>query len=225
MQEKSGYELKKRIICVILGVCIALLLTGSIAGRRMKAVNARVSETQKELAKEVFRFHVLANSDREEDQDLKLKVRDTVLQYMKASMYEGKTSEPTALDTKKWAEDHLEEIEEEALKVIEEEGYAYDVRAQVTECYFPDKRYGDITFPEGDYEALRIEIGDAKGQNWWCVLYPNLCFMSTTCAVVSDEGKDKLKSVLSDEEYEMVTAASDFKIKWFFFGEDTEEGQ
>lgn len=216
-------EYTKQFICVILGICIALILTGSIVRGRMKAVDAKVSETQEKLAKEVFRFHVLANSDSEEDQALKLKVRDVVLQYMKTSLDEELPGEPTAEQTKEWAADHLEDIEEEALKVIQSEGYTYDARAEVTVCHFPDKKYGDITFPAGDYEALRIELGEARGHNWWCVLYPNLCFMSTTCAVVSDEGKEELKEVLADEEYEMVTAASDFKIKWFFFGEDSKE--
>lgn len=214
---------KKQLICVILGVCIALILTGSIVSRRMKVVDAKVRETQEKLAGEVFRFHVLANSDSEEDQALKLNVRDAVLAYMKADMKDGTDGEPTAEDTKSWARNHLEEIEEKAEEVIREEGYSYGAEANVQLCHFPDKTYGDITFPEGDYEALRIVIGEGKGHNWWCVLYPNLCFMSTTCAVVSDEGKEELKEVLTDDEYEMVTATSDFKIKWFFFGGDEKE--
>ena len=83
-----------------------------------------------------------------------------------------------------------------------------------------DKRYGDIIFPEGNYEALRIVLGKGNGHNWWCVLYPNLCFTNATCAVVDEDGKKELKEALSAEEYEMVTATSEFKIKWFFFGKD-----
>ena len=93
----------------------------------------------------------------------------------------------------------------------------------MTTCYFPDKRYGDVLFPEGWYEALRIRLGEAEGHNWWCVLYPNLCFTNATCAVVSEDGKKELKKALTAEEYEMVTATSDFKIKWFFFGDTSEE--
>ena len=74
-------------------------------------------------------------------------------------------------------------------------------------------------FPKGRYEALRVELGDGVGRNWWCVLYPNLCFTDTTCAVVTDEGRQELEHVLTEEEYEMVTATSDFKIKSFFFGD------
>lgn len=171
---------------------------------------------QKNLAEEVFRFHVLANSDEEDDQSVKLKVRDGIIAYMKDEMDQEGVAE-SASATKKWAEEHLEELSETACKIIREEGYSYGAHAEVTRCYFPDKRYGDVTFPKGYYEALRICLGEAKGQNWWCVLYPNLCFMDSTCAVVSEDGKDELKEVLTAEEYEMVTAASDFKIKSFFF--------
>ena len=78
-------------------------------------------------------------------------------------------------------------------------------------------RQQNITFPSGKYEALRIEIGEAKGQNWWCVLYPNLCFIDAVHAVVPEEGKRELKEVLEEDTYEMVTATSRFKIGWFFF--------
>ena len=87
----------------------------------------------------------------------------------------------------------------------------------MTFCDFPDKTYGDVTFPAGRYEALRIEIGRAEGHNWWCVLYPNLCFLDSVHAVVPEEGKEELRQVLTDEEYEMVTATTYFKVKWFFF--------
>ena len=84
-------------------------------------------------------------------------------------------------------------------------------------CDFPEKSYGDITFPAGEYEALRIEIGESKGQNWWCVLYPNLCFIDAVNAVVPQEGKEELKQVLEEDTYKMVTATTPFRIKWFFF--------
>mgnify|MGYP002552660041 FL=1 len=104
--------------------------------------------------------------------------------------------------------------------VLKKEKVSYRAKAEVTTCYFPDKRYGDIIFPEGNYEALRIVLGKGNGHNWWCVLYPNLCFTNATCAVVDEDGKKELKEALSAEEYEMVTATSEFKIKWFFFGKD-----
>ena len=219
MEGKKNYLERYRIrqiICVILGICIALAATLLLTASRMKQVDAKVARTQESLAKEVFRFHVLANSDSDEDQAVKLKVRDAVITYMKESMDEEIEGSTDAKDTKEWAKAHLEELEQVADSVIAREGYSYQAEAEVTTCYFPDKTYGDVTFPAGNYEALRIEIGAAKGHNWWCVLYPNLCFTDATNAVVPEEGKEELKSVLTEDEYSQVTAQSDFKIKWYF---------
>lgn len=193
-------------ICAIVGVLIAILITGLL-------VNAKKNEMQGELARQVFRFHVLANSDSEEDQALKMKVKEEIITYMKQELPESDSVETT----KKWARENLSQIEEVAERIIAEEGYEYPVKAEVTTCDFPDKSYGDITFPAGEYEALRIEIGQAKGQNWWCVLYPNLCFIDAVHAVVPDEGKEDLKEVLEEDTYEMVTTRTRFKIGWFFF--------
>lgn len=193
-------------ICAIAGILVAILVTGIMA-------NIKKSKMQEELAEEVFRFHVLANSDSKEDQALKMKVKEQVLVYMKQEL----PSSDSVKTTRLWAENHLDEIKQISKQVISEEGYDYSVQAQVTKCQFPDKSYGDVTFPAGEYEALRIEIGEAKGQNWWCVLYPNLCFMDAVHAVVPEEGKRDLKRVLDEDTYDMVTATTRFRIGWFFF--------
>lgn len=193
-------------VSVLAGILISLVVTGIV-------VNAKQSQMQRDLAKEVFRFHVLANSDSEEDQALKMQVKEAVIAYMKEEIPESDSVETT----KAWAKSHLDAIVNLAKAVIQEEGYDYPVTAEVAFCDFPDKTYGDITFPSGRYEALRIEIGEANGQNWWCVLYPNLCFIDSVHAVVPEKGKKDLKKVLGDDTYEMVTATSRFKIGWFFF--------
>lgn len=193
-------------ICIMAGILISILVTGFV-------VYAKKHEMQEELAEEVFRFHVLANSDSEKDQALKMKVKEAVISYMKQELPESDSVEMT----KTWAIGNLNEIEAVAARIIVEEGYNYAVKATVTTCDFPDKTYGDITLPAGEYEALRIEIGEAKGQNWWCVLYPNLCFIDAACAVVPDKGKEELKEVLEEDTYEMITTRTRFKIGWFFF--------
>lgn len=193
-------------ICAITGIVIAIIVTGFV-------MKSKKDEMQEELAKEVFRFHVLANSDSKEDQALKMKVKEAIISYMERELPESDSVETT----KRWAHQNLEQIEEVATAIIAEEGYAYPAKAEVTTCEFPDKTYGDVTFPAGQYEALRVEIGDAKGQNWWCVLYPNLCFVDAVHAVVPDEGKKELKEVLEEDTYEMVTTTTRFKIGWFFF--------
>ena len=193
-------------ICAIAGILISIIVTGLV-------VNAKQNEMQQELAEAVFRFHVLANSDSEEDQALKMQVKEAVISYMKQELPESDSAETT----KVWAKENLDEIIEVAQQIVANEGYDYQVNAEVTVCDFPDKTYGDITFPAGKYEALRIEIGEAEGQNWWCVLYPNLCFIDAVHAVVPDEGKEELKEVLEEDTYEMVTTKTRFKISWFFF--------
>lgn len=193
-------------ICAIVGIMISILVTGFV-------VNAKRNEMQQELAQQVFRFHVLANSDSDEDQALKMKVKEAVIAYMKQELPES----DSVTMTKKWARENLGQIEDVAAELIAEKGYDYSVKAEVTTCDFPDKTYGDITFPAGEYEALRIEIGQAKGQNWWCVLYPNLCFIDAVHAIVPEEGKEDLREVLEDDTYEMVTTRTRFKIGWFFF--------
>ena len=208
-------------ICLILACLLSFVLTTGIMNRRMEVVHAEVTETQQSLAKEVFRFHVIAESDSAKDQRIKLHVRDAVLCYMKSHMSEAERK--SAHSTKAWVKKHQKELVKTADKVLKKEGVSYRTKAEVTTCYFPDKRYGDITFPEGNYEALRITLGNGSGHNWWCVLYPSLCFTNATCAVVDEDGKKELKEALSAEEYEMVTAASEFKIKWFFFGNSDKE--
>lgn len=198
----------RKIICMGIALILAAIVTAGLFRE------LRIAGLQKKMAEEVFRFHVLANSDSEEDQALKMKVKERVISYMHAELPDSKSVEMT----ENWARLHLEEIEQVAIATLEQEGCEDAVTVEVTNCYFPDKTYGDVTFPKGYYDALRIKIGEAKGKNWWCVLFPNLCFVDSIHAVVPEEGKKELKEVLDEEEYEMVTATSKFQVKWFFFG-------
>ena len=172
---------------------------------------------QQHLAGEVLRFHVLANSDSTEDQELKLQVRDAVLAYLEAELPQEDQDSTDVQKTTDWVRKHTDVIRKVSEDTLAEAGFDQTVSAAVTTCYFPDKTYGDVTFPAGNYEALRIELGEAKGHNWWCVLYPNLCFLDTTEAIVPESGKKQLKAVLTEEEYSRVTATSDFEIDWFFW--------
>lgn len=196
-------------IILMLALIIATLITGFITWNMN--LNAQ-AKAQEHLAREVLRFHILANSDSDEDQNLKMKVKEQVLDYLKESMPDGLRVD----ETRDWMRRNTDKLEELSIETVLSEGKDYPVSAAVTTCYFPEKTYGDVTFPAGNYTALRIEIGAAKGHNWWCVLYPNLCFTDATNAVVPEESKEELKNVLTEEEYEQVTAQSDFKIKWYF---------
>ena len=144
---------KKHYISIVCALGISLLATGSIVHAHQEEL--RQQEIQQSLAKEVFRFHVLANSDSAEDQKLKMQVKEAVVSYMKEEISDSESAE----ETKKWAKTHLKEIEAVAKEVIEEDGSDDRVKAEVTNCAFPEKVYGDVTFPAGYYDALRIKIG------------------------------------------------------------------
>lgn len=138
--------------------------------------------TQAEWAEQVVRLHVLANSDSDADQALKLQVRDAVLAEM-PSLFTQATNQSEALQVVK---QHLPQLERLAKQVVTKAGYNYAVKASVGLFDFPDRTYGDVTLPAGKYEALRLEIGEAKGANWWCVLFPPLCFNDWTHGVVRE---------------------------------------
>ena len=188
---------------------LIVVLCGAVFTRVMQV---KANAVQEKLSGEVFRFHVIANSDSEEDQELKMKVKEAVVAYMRETL----SGAENAAEAKAWAIRHKEELVRVSEEVLRAEGCSDKVTAEVVRCEFPDKTYGDITFPAGWYDALRIKIGKAQGHNWWCVLYPNLCFMDSVHAVVPKEGKDELQSVLTDEEYAMIVKGTPVKIKWFF---------
>ncbi|MEE1086168.1 MAG: stage II sporulation protein R [Schaedlerella sp.] len=205
------YETEKRIrMAAVIFSIIAAIFVVSIIGYK-ENVNARV-KLQENLAEEVLRFHVLANSDSEEDQALKMKVKEGILSYLEGAMPEMEN----VSETSEWVRNHTDALEEVSGKIIAQEGYEYTVSAAVTTCWFPQKTYGDVTFPQGNYKALRIEIGEAEGQNWWCVLYPGLCFLDAANAVFPDEGKKRLKDVLTEEEYSSLTVGKEFQIGFYF---------
>ena len=157
-----------------------------------------------EIPNDVFRFHILANSDSEEDQTLKLKVRDKVLEKTKI-LFDTANSKS---DAEEFVKTNLETIEEIAQNEVYKNGYNYTVKAEVVNMHFDTCYYESYTLPSGMYDALRITIGNAKGHNWWCVMYPSICISTV------DEGKDRAKDALSDDEYSVVT---DDKVEYKFF--------
>lgn len=156
---------------------------------------------QKDIASKIIRFHVIANSDSKSDQALKLKVRDKVLEYMQPKLKSSKSIDESREIIRK----SNNEIITIAEDVIKENGYNYMVKTTLSNENFPIKTYGNITLPQGKYEAYRIIIGNGEGQNWWCVMFPPLCFIDITKGEVSYKETEKdMKKVLSPEEYKMI---------------------
>lgn len=173
--------------------CLLLAFLFTMAGQRQsdEAMAARI-------APEILRFHVLANSDSDEDQQLKLRVRTLLLD----SIYEKLGENASLDDTKEYVLANKDSLEQEAEDYMKAEGYDYPAHMEVTECYFPTKTYGDMVFPCGTYDAVRVEIGKGKGHNWLCVLYPPLCFVDSTYAVVPDSSREILRESLDAADYQ-----------------------
>lgn len=171
-----------------------------------------VNAVSTDIQNSVFRLHVIANSDSDEDQNLKYIVRDKVLEYISSISNSSMTKdEVIAL-----ANENINEIQKIAENTIHENGYNYSVKLNIGNFSFPTKKYGDITFPAGFYDALKIEIGEAKGRNWWCVMFPPLCFVDVTSGIVPEESKQTIRDNLSEEEYKLLSENSgnmNFKFK------------
>lgn len=184
---------------ILLSLVFGVIITMAFA---INSTRIYAEDIQGDIAKRVVRFHVLANSDSKEDQELKLKVRDTVLEAMNEKLSDCATTEESTQVIKQ----SLTEIKKLAESVILEEGYSYDVEVYMSNDLFPQKKYGDVVFPAGMYDALRINIGNAEGANWWCVMFPPLCFVEAGKDDLAYESKEQLKNVLTDEEFEIVTS-------------------
>ncbi len=191
------------------------IMTGTVTAMAFISIlwYGRQYYVQHQLAEKVLRFHVLANSDSSMDQELKLSVRDAIGVYLQEQL---KTVTDKA-DSEARIAECLPEIEELAEEVIKENGFAYPVQAELTECRFPVKTYGDYTFPAGTYDALKVTIGAGEGQNWWCVMYPNMCFENSMYEVVDENAGKELRKVLDEEEYQAVLRSGDYEVRLWIF--------
>lgn len=171
----------------IKATCVALILTVLFTMIPFQAACSDISDS-------VFRLHILANSDSEADQNLKLKVRDRLLEYSQTLFDKAKTKEEAEM----LIADRLQELADVASSEIAQNGFVYPVRAEITRMYFTTRHYENYTLPSGTYDALRVTIGEGKGHNWWCVMFPSLCINTDV------DGDRKTKEALGDEEYGVV---------------------
>ncbi|MBU3189033.1 stage II sporulation protein R [Clostridium bowmanii] len=177
---------------------ITIIIIISIA---LNSGNVATKASQSDIAAKLIRFHVIANSDDKIDQGLKLKVRDSVLKYVSPKLVDCKSIE----ESRKVINSEDKNIKRIAEGIINKNGFKYIVDTTLSQEYFPVKTYGNITLPQGKYEAYRIVIGNGTGQNWWCVMFPPLCFVDITKGNVSyEKTESEMKDVLSEDEYKMV---------------------
>lgn len=165
---------RKCVIALILVLFMGLLLVYTYAGDGCRNDHEGI-----------LRLHVIANSNKVGDQALKLKVRDAVIEYM-ADQKDLKTVD----ETREYLKENKKRLQRIAEGVIAAQGYDYPAAVELGVRYIPQKTYGDITFPAGNYEALNITIGSGQGENWWCVLFPPLCLLEEGTAPISGDYAD-----------------------------------
>ena len=157
--------------------------------------------TQKHIASSVVRLHIVANSDSERDQSVKLKVRDAVLEEFSEVL----SAAENRMEAECIIDENIEKISAAADRVLRENGCEYGAAAFCGEVHFPVKSYENITLPPGSYESLQIVLGAGAGQNWWCVMYPPLCFDGSVSGYAGTDSGAALKNSLDESEYELIT--------------------
>lgn len=194
MRKKSVISGKHAELAMLLGMAFSVFCAGFCG----------FAEDCRGITQTVFRLHILANSDSEEDQSLKLKVRDAVLEENSYIFENCKSAEEAAAEARK----HMDEIKASAEKVLEENGAGYGAECGVAKMRFDDRVYGDLTVPAGEYLALRVTLGEAEGKNWWCVMFPPLCLPA-----VSGEAAEE---AFSPEELDILENRESYECRFYF---------
>lgn len=182
-------------------IYIIVLMIAVVACIGIGIITVYANGVNKDLAESMLRFHVVANSDSTEDQLLKQQVKDEIIAYMEALLKEAKNIE----ESKMIIQTHADDIENVAGRVIKNWGKNYKVQVFLDKANFPTKAYGDIVLPAGQYEACRVIIGEGKGQNWWCIMFPPLCYVDSATGVVPMQGKEELQEQLTPEQYNLIS--------------------
>ena len=190
-------KIKIRLSILILSlIAIISVMTISISVEVKK-----ISTASEDFKDKLIRFHVIAKSDSDQDQNLKLKVRDAIIDYLQPKLLESENIEESELIIKK----EYSELEKISKNIILENGYNYDIQVGIDYSKFPTKQYSNVILPSGEYKALRVIIGEGKGKNWWCVMFPPLCFVDEQKGIIDKDTDDKLREVLTEEEYELIS--------------------
>ena len=176
--------------CMLTGFIITVLLNLTVFSAKCENISDKV-----------LRLHILANSDSEEDQALKLKVRDAVLKKT-SDLFLSANNKREAKNLSIESLDNIKQIAKDELIL---NGCSYDVDVEITNMHFNTRRYGNVTLPAGNYDAIRILIGKAKGHNWWCVMFPAMC-------VPAAQDSRKLSDVLTASEVEVAEGTSDYEM-------------
>lgn len=202
-EKSNNKKYKASIIIQIVSFTIMLVMIFSIS------YISSAAKTFDDISNKVLRLHILANSNSKEDQELKLKVRDRILEKT-SYIFNNVTSKEELLQK---AEENKELICETAISVLRENNCYDDVTVEIGKSDFPTKKYEDIILPKGEYNAIRVLIGEHKGKNWWCVAFPSLCFSDS----IKNDNKEKMGEILKEDEMELVSTDHLPKVQVKFF--------
>lgn len=159
-------------------------------------------DNNRSITHKLIRFHVVANSDSQDDQDIKLRVRDRVLNEIGPKLQESNSKQ----ESERILYSCLDEIEKVAQNEVDKSGKSYGVSVSLGKSTFPTKQYSDIVLPAGEYDTLKVVIGEGEGKNWWCVMFPPLCFIDITRGVTSEDTEEEMKSILNEQEFDSILA-------------------
>lgn len=193
-------------IYILASILVVILITSTFV--IIKEVN-KIEACTYDYKDKLIRFHVIANSDSDKDQKLKLKVRDEVISYLQPKLENSNSIE----ESEKIIKNEYKTLENISKKVISKNGYNYTVKVGLEYSNFPAKQYSSVVLPAGKYKALRIIIGEGKGKNWWCVMFPPLCFVDDQNGIIDEKTDKKLKEVLTEEEYDLIMAKNKNEVK------------
>ncbi len=188
--------MKKNLFLILLCFLSALCLWFAQIRREQLNLAGRI-------APQILRFHVIANSNSSEDQEIKLNVKSYLLEHIYQEFTKSfPQKNPTKEDLKSFLLTHREDLESDTKNYIRQMGKSYPVSLEITWCEIPEKTYGNLRLPAGTYEAAQLKIGAARGHNWWCVLYPKVCITKDALTAVPDSSLEELSQILSPEDYQ-----------------------
>ena len=193
-------------IYILASILVVVLITSTFV--IIKEVN-KIEACTYDYKDKLIRFHVIANSDSDKDQKLKLKVRDEVISYLKPKLENSNSIE----ESEKIIKNEYKTLENISKKVISKNGYNYNVSINLGYSKFPTKQYSSVVLPAGEYKSLKIIIGKGQGKNWWCVMFPPLCFIDDQNGIIDEKTDKKLKEVLTEEEYDLIMAKNKNEVK------------
>ena len=205
MWNKEKQEIRSKSMYGMVLLSFLMLLLFAYEGKKQERIGEKLEPM-------VLRFHILAESDEEQDQRLKLQVRDRLLEEIKGWLA-GAEDKEEIIQT---LSPHMAEIQQLAEETLRGQGCDLPVCAELTDCWFPVRQYGALMMPAGRYETLRIRIGSANGQNWWCMLYPSLCLVDETFEIQEEEA-ELLREVLTEDEFRAIWRDGRTKVRIRFW--------